>query len=309
VKVLNLGDLDSWEPPPPDATKLMKLADLTDRVIERIKRGPTGETLPWPTAHSYLRFPPGLLTIWGGGPGSFKSTILSQVTLGFAEQGARSIVTTLEEPVEEYGLRLAQQATASEFPSAEAVSRFHDATDDLIQVWDVEGHIEAKRIMKMIRYCAIELGAKHFIFDNVTKVLDPSNDAASMQWKFINACHTLARQTKMHIHLVMHSNKTGRGGEVPTMNDIRGSSTSSDLADQICMAWRNRLKEDVNDGSVKISEKERDELLKAPDNLLCVEKAKFGGREGKIGLWRHAPTRLFFHGSGIDPKQTSLLTR
>jgi twinkle protein len=274
-----------------------------------MRRGAVGETLPWETARDEIRFAPGQLTIWAGAAASFKSTVLSQVVLGFAEQGSRSLVTTLEEPAEEYGLRLTTQALAEQHPPSGMVSEFHQSTDDLIQVWDVQGSMRIDRVLKMMKYCAVELGAKHFIFDNVTKVIDPSNDAATAQWQFINNSHTLARQLGMHVHLVMHSRKEGRDGTVPTMNDIRGSSSSVDLADQVIMTWRNRLKEDVQQGSSQLSDAKQSETLKQPDVLLCIEKAKFGGREGKIGLWADRPTRLFFHGSNIEPKQTRLLQR
>lgn len=309
MKALSTAEIERWEPPPPDVDKICKLVDLTDRIVTRRKAGPIGERLPWETAHSYLRFAPGWLTLWAGGPASFKSTVLSQIVLGFAEQGARTCVTSLEEPIEEYGDRLSKQGLAEENSSAQALARFHAATNDLILMWDLEGHLDVKRVLKMMRYAAYELNAQHFVFDNVTKVLDPSNDGATVQWRFINEAHSIARQTKMHVHLVMHSRKEGRDGGVPSMNDIRGSSTASDLADQIVMTWRNRQKEDLQDGTIDLDDNDRNKVLKQPDVVLAVEKAKFGGREGKIGLWRDIPSRLFFHGSMVEPRPCSLMLR
>lgn len=309
MQVLNLGDLDRWEPPPADATKILRLREITDKIVDRFQKGPTGDFLPWETAHQDIRFGAGHLTIWGGAPASFKSTVLSHVALGFCEQGSTTVITTLEEPIEEYGHRFTQQGTAEANPSPERIASFHRATDQSLLIWDVQGYIRIERVLKMMKYCAIELGAKHFIFDNVTKVLDPSNDAATTQWRFINEVHSLARLTKMHVHLVMHSRKEGRDGGIPGMNDIRGSSSSSDLADQVIMTWRNREKEDVRNGTSHLSESRQSELRTEPDVALNIDKAKFGGREGKIGLWLDRSTRLFFHGSNVDPKPSPILTK
>lgn len=307
MQVLNLGDLDRWSPPPPDATRIVRLQEVSDRIISRFTTGPSGERLPWETASEDLRFGEGHVTIWAGAPASFKSTVLSQVVLGFAEQKARTVVTTLEEPIEEYGHRISCQGCADAHPSSQRISEFHRATDPHLLIWDVQGYIQPARVLKMMLYCAQELGAKHFVFDNVTKVIDPSNEASATQWRFINDTHSMARMTKMHIHLVMHSRKQGREGGVPTMTDIRGSSSSSDLADQIIMTWRNRDKEDVQKGTSELPDKEQKQLLTRPDVVINIEKAKFGGREGKLGLWRDIPTRLFFHGSILNPKPTKLL--
>lgn len=307
VETLNVGDLDRYATPPQDAHQLLTPAALVDRVVTRMQAGVVGETLPWPTAASYLRFAPGQLTVWAGGAASFKSTVLSQIVLGFCEQGARSAVTSLEEPVEEYGLRLSQQGLANTAPAASRVAALYQALEDSLIFWDVTGTMKRDRALAMMRFCAYEKGVQHFIFDNVTKVINPANDAMAEQWAFIRDCHQLARDTKMHVHLVMHSRKEGREGGTPTMNDIRGTSTIVDQADQIVMTWRNRRKEELQDGTLDLEGDERANLIKQPDVLLCVEKAKFGGREGKIGLWCDRPTRLFFHGAEINPNPTRLL--
>lgn len=307
VETINLGDLDRYAQAPEDAHKLLRPVDLIDRVVTRMQAGAVGEKLPWATAENYLRFAPGQLTVWAGGAASFKSTVLSQIVLGFCEQGALSAVTSLEEPVEEYGLRLCQQGLAIQTPPPARISALYQALQDKMIFWDVTGTMKRDRALAMMRYCAYERGIQHFIFDNVTKVINPANDAMTEQWAFIRDCHQLARDTRMHVHLVMHSRKEGREGNAPTMNDIRGTSTIVDQADQIVMTWRNRRKEELFDGTLSVEDGERAELQRAPDVLLCVEKAKFGGREGKIGLWRDNATRLFFHGSGVDPRPTKLL--
>lgn len=308
IESLDLGDLDRYERRPEDAHKLLSPVDVMERVITRMHAGAVGETLPWSTAASYLRFAPGQLTVHAGGAASFKSTILSQMVLGFCEQGARCAVTSLEEPVEEYGLRLCQQGLADPSPKPSRVSALYQALHERLIFWDVTGHMPRERALAMMRYCAYERGVQHFVFDNVTKVVNPGNDAMAEQWAFIRDCVEVARTTKMHVHLVMHSRKSGRDrDETPTMNDIRGTGTIVDQADQVVMVWRNRRKEEVQDGTLDLEGDERARVIKQPDVLLCIEKAKFGGREGKVGLWRDHPTRLFFHGFEINPQPSMLL--
>lgn len=300
-------DLRKYIEPPPDAHRIVPLTELTDRVIARAEAGAVGETLPWSGARSYLRFAPGQLTVWAGGAASFKSTILSQVVLGFAEQAARSVVTTLEEPIEEYGLRLSQQGLCTESPTREQVRELYGALADRVYCWDVTGTMKRDRALAMMRWCAGELKVNHFVFDNVTKVVNPSNEASTDQWAFIRDCHQLARDSQMHIHLVMHSRKEGRDGDVPTMNDVRGTSTIVDQADQIVMTWRNTKKEEMRAGTLNCDEHEERKLREQPDLMLRVAKAKFGGREGKIGLWIDVRARAFVHGADGSWSKCSLL--
>jgi twinkle protein len=301
-------DLDRYVDPPKDANRIVKPSEILDRVLERGQQRVYGATLPWQKTHNYIRFAPGQITVWAAPSGSFKSSLLSQINIGFCEQGQLVCVTSLEEPLGEYGFRMARQCWAADEPTAEQITAAHKVLDDRLWFWDAHGEMTAVRAVAMMRYCAYELGIQQFVFDNVTNVVDPSNDNTSEQWKFVRSAHRLARDSGMHVHLVMHTRKNASDHKErpPSADDIRGSGSIAQMVDQIFMPWRNLKKEDTTTEAGAVVVDGRDWSIE-PDVTLMVEKAKFTSWRGRVKLWSK-PQQWQFLSNGLDDAlPTSLL--
>lgn len=300
-------DLRKFESDPEDAHRVISSAAIVDRVTERKRLGVHGATLPWSTAETLIRFAPGQVTVWAGDQSSGKSTLCSYCTLSWVEQNQLCLVTSLEEPLSEYGLRLCRQGVGSEWPDDAEIQQLLEAAGDRLYLWDVEGRIKPVRAVAMARYAATKLGVQHFILDNWTKIVPPGNDNTDLQWNTFAQLYQIARDTGMHIHIVMHLNKEGRIEEVPTARHIRGTSTIPDQADQICLVWRNEKKERAGAGEDRFTDEEKADLLRQPDVVLVTAKTKFQGNRARLGLWFDRQTKQYSHGYGNFPFRSSLL--
>lgn len=300
-------DLRKLESEPEDAHRIISSAGIVDRVTDRKKLGVHGAKLPWATAEHLIRFAPGQVTVWAGDQSSGKSTLLSYCTLSWIEQGQLCLVTTLEEPLSEYGLRICRQGIGEQWPGDAEIEQLLEAACDRLYLWDVEGRINPKRVVAMVRYAATKLGVQHFILDNWTKVVPPSNDSANLQWEIFASLYQIARDTGMHVHVVMHLNKEGRIDEIPSARHIRGTSTIADQADQICLVWRNEKKERAGAGEERVSDEDRAQLLAQPDVVLVTAKTKFQGHRARLGLWFDRQAKQYSHGYGNFPFRSSLL--
>lgn len=301
-------NLDKYKNPPKDAHSVISPSEITDRVIARALRGIWGAKLPWAKTHSHIRFAPGQVTIVAGALGSFKSSALSQVVIGLAEQNFRICVTSLEEPIEEYGWRMAKQLAANSSPDENQIGNAFESLHERLWFWDVHGEMAADRALAMMAYCAYDLNIEHFVFDNFTCVINPSNEAVTEQWEFIRRAVRLARDSGMHIYIVMHTRKGihDNRDRPPTVDDIRGSSTIAQQVDQVIMAWRNIKKEDaINEaGSVIVDGKD---LSSEPDLTLLCEKAKFTGWRGRVKLWSRPREWQFVESGAHDALPSTLL--
>lgn len=300
-------DLRQYETEPADAHRVISAAGIIDRVTERKALGVHGAKLPWSTAEAIIRFAPGQVTVWAGDQSAGKSTLLSYCTLGWVEQNQLCLVTTLEEPLSEYGLRFCRQATGAQWPADEEIAHVLEAAGDRLYLWDVEGRIAPKRMVAVLRYAATKLQIQHFILDNWTKTVPPGNDNTDLQWNTFASILQIARDTGVHVHIVMHLSKEGRTDEIPTARHIRGTSTIADQADQICLLWRNEKKERANAGEERIADEERAQLLVQPDVVLISAKTKFQGYRARVGLWFEAKAKQYTHGNGRFPIRSSLL--
>jgi twinkle protein len=299
-------DLRKLEADPADAHRVISSAGIVDRVRDRKRMGVHGATLPWATASEVIRFGPGQVTVWAGDQSSGKSTLLSYCTLSWIEQGQLCLVTTLEEPLSEYGLRICRQGTGELWPTDPEIELLLETAGDRLYLWDVEGRIKPARVVAMMRYAA-KLGVQHFVLDNWTKCVPPSNDSADLQWNTFAGMYQIARDTGMHVHVVMHLNKDGRVEEIPTARHIRGTSTIPDQADQICLVWRNEKKERASAGEDNVSDEERAQLLRQPDVVLVTAKTKFQGYRARLGLWFDRNSKQYSHGYANFPFRSSLL--
>jgi len=286
IKSLRIGeksDIDRYE----DPELLDKVKPAEDYYVQLIdamfgEAKVEGLTLPWPNTYDKFRLRPGELTIWAGQNGDGKSLILSQSMIGVIRQGAKVAIASLElHPVETLKRMTCQYLGLSETEVGErAVDEFIDTVTGKMWLYDEAGDMEPKRVAAMARYVRAELKVDHLVIDSLMKCGTMEQDYAGEK-RLINSLQNISKQTGLHIHLVAHSRKPSQHGGSGKY-EVKGSSTITDMADNVITVLRNRTKEKE---ASKPDPKQ--EILDKPDTYLICDKQRHFTWEGNIGLWFH----------------------
>lgn len=296
---LDLGDLDKWAEQPKLAGSVRAMADLADDIIATLEHDPsvTGDTLPWFPTHSRFRLRPGELTLWAGPKGTWKSFVLNHVLLDVAvAQRKRVLLCSLEFPARIVGARIMQQAFAGVTPNAAGVRKFLESTRTTLGIVDAYGRMSPRDAVALVRWAAIERQVKHVALDNLTKIVSVSTDAAAEQQSFANDLQSVALETGCHVHAAAHTRKPGATGNKLEADEIRGSGSIADQADNVVMFWRNRAKEQAQEDG-----KMTDELRAEPDLVLRLAHQRNGRYEGNFRFWKHANSMQFLTDGLSDP--------
>jgi twinkle protein len=259
--------------------------------------------LGWQKCENKFELRAGELTIWGGINGHGKSMLTSQVALDLCVQDQRVCIASLEMKPEKTMLRMAKQAFASGYPNVEFIRGMHDWTDGRLWLYDHTGSVKPQKMLAIVRYAVENFGIQHFVIDNLMKCV-PGDDDYNGQKDFVNALTAIAQDTGVHIHLVAHVKKGGSEYDRPGKFDIKGSGSITDLADNLFIVWRNKRKEAVRDGKLKIAKAtESDAVMHEPDCYLSMEKQRNGDFEGVFGFWFDAPSMQYVEHYGQHPRR------
>ena len=262
----------------PDFSGLVRTADDYLEQLKRIFAG-TETTAPaaglgWAKVTDKVQFRPEEVTMWGGSNGSRKSMLLGQFALDLAQQAYRSLTISLEMPARKTLERMFRQAAAAPQPDSAQCDHAAAVMRDRVFLFDHVGSLGVDRLCAVLRWAKAKLKVQHVILDSMTKVVRGDDDYNG-QKDFVDRMTEVAKETGLHLHIVVHTKKPSDHIErMPTKWDIKGSSAVSDLAPNVITIWRNRAKESN-------PEKEPD----APDQILDVQKQRNGEFEGKVGLW------------------------
>lgn len=282
---------------PEDSHLLRSVSAYRDDVVGNFSdKTPKGDALGAGKTHEHLRFRTHETSLWIGYNRSFKSVFLNEALTHWAVQGVHVCVVSFEMPAVRLVKLAIQQALAEVDPGVPEIDRALEVLGESMTVYDVQGRIPPMHLVAVMRYCAIELGVRHFVVDNLTNLLPAGNDHADKHQAFTNDCTLITRTTGMHIHLVGHCGKPERGdvGIFPNRYALRGTGAVVDGVDNVLICWRNQPKEDKIE-----QEKADDEVYKEPDFILGVDKQKFGAYEGRFKYWLDRRV-LRFHQYGTD---------
>ncbi|MDQ1346412.1 MAG: hypothetical protein QG586_1944 [Pseudomonadota bacterium] len=235
-----------------------------------------GDPLPWEKAHQ-IRFRPGEVTLWHGINGHGKSALTTQVAAWLAIRDRRSCIASFEMLPERTIERMIKQVCGGANPHATYLDEFFPAFKSRIFIYDRRDRVDRALLLRVIRYCAVEKGVSHFWVDSLMKCVAGEDDYNG-QKDFVGDLCALARETGLHIHLVHHVRKTGDESQVPNKFDAKGSGAITDQVDNVLAVWRNKAKEASRQLGEAVDEGK-------PDFLLCCDKQRNGGWEGKIGLY------------------------
>jgi twinkle protein len=120
-----------------------------------------------------------------------------------------------------------------------------------------------------------------------------AEDDYNGQKRFLDELTAIARDKKIHIHLVHHSRKLADENSPPGKMDAKGTGAITDLVDNCVTTWRNKKKEVL---AAQGKESETD-----PDALMIIDKQRHGEWEGRIALWYHKPSQQFVSCPGGKP--------
>lgn len=245
-----------------------------------------GATLPWSKTHHTIRLRSGEVSLWSGINGHGKSMMTTHVALDLVAQNERTVIASLEMAPIKTLKRMARQAIGSAHPAETALVEFVGWLARRLWLYDQHGRADPVFILKVIRYAALEVKAKHFFLDSLMMVTKGEEDYDG-QKDFVTELCAIAHDTGIHIHLVHHTRKLKDETEIPGKFDAKGSGSITDQVDNVFTVWRNKKKEsDRQAGQVDESK---------PDAVLVCDKNRHGEWEGLIKLW-FTPGALSYRG-------------
>lgn len=263
--------------------------------IERLFGGrkDTAPRLPWGDIDFQMR--PHECTVWAGANGHGKSMVTSQVMLNLMLGDFRVGLASFEMTPEALNGRLIRQASGG-LPSEDYAVRLMEWMEDRLWYAAKQGATKVEEVMGMVRYAAREKSVQHFFIDNLMFCVRGEDDL-NAQKEFIQGCCTIARDEGIHVHIVHHVRKLEDDIKVPSKFDIKGSSTITDLVDNVILVIRNKKKE--RDLELTKTEEDRAKLRsEKPDTMLLIDKQRHGTgdrSEGRVKLWYHGDSNSY-HG-------------
>lgn len=256
--------------------------------------------LPWEKSKPYFDFRQCEVTLWAGQNGHGKSLITGQIALSLMGQGQKVCIASFEMKPLTTLARLSRMYAGTNPFSAEYQSEagieaisglyeeFGEWSDKKLWLYDQQGTVDSARVIGMARYCAKELKINHIIIDSLMKC-SRGEDDYNGQKDFVDELTSLARDNKVHIHLVHHMKKPS-GGEYTICGkyDAKGSGAISDLVDNFFVVHRNKEKTDDMAVKGQLSEKRTE-----ADCFLICRKQRNGEDEPKLLLWFDRDSQQF----------------
>lgn len=264
--------------------EMLTPADFTTDLMDWFASDPNskGCWLPFNSA-SNLRFREGELSVIAGANFSGKSAMWGQAMLSFLRDTKFSdkpqkflLISPEMSPIQNLA-RLVQQCVAkpaNQIQDSDVVAACVFLKDKLL-ILDHVGQIDVDDMVNTIHY-ATTLGVTAVLLDNLTVMRLPGGaaDVNHAQQDMVTQLVECARASGVHLHVIAHTKKMAQG-ERTDRYSIRGSSTISDLADNVIMIERIFAKErklaDLN-----LSEEDREKWEACPDSKLLVSKQRHG---------------------------------
>ena len=264
---------------------LLRPKDLVEKIKARVSHDGTiqGDSLPWNKTHNLVGLRPGELSIWPGINGHGKSQLLGQVA-AWNLKYKKWLIASMEMLPEATMERMTRQGAGC-IPSNSYIEKFADWTNDRLWIYDQTDTIKPERILAMIYYAASKLKINHIVVDSLMKCGIRKDDLEGQAF-FVDKLCWIAKSTLCHIHLVHHMRKGEKETNIPDKFSVRGASEITDLADNVFITFRNKLKEKKIQNGKDVDPEE-------PDCLLIVDKQRNGEWEGTFKLWFHPESKQY----------------
>jgi twinkle protein len=209
--------------------------------------------------------------------------------------------------------KMARQGSGQEVPAEQFLRDFHAWTDDRLWIYDHVGKVKAERMLAVATYVRKELGVQHLVIDSLMKCGLGSDDYNG-QKDFVDSLCAIARDTGLHIHLVVHMRKGETEHKPADKFDVKGAGEITDLVDNLLIVWKDQRKADqieqaeaaiakTNDDK-RLGDKDRAQTLETqrkalsdlrgkPDALVRIAKQRHFEYEGKFVFWFHPASQQY----------------
>jgi twinkle protein len=294
-------DFALWERETEAKRNVKSAADWVDALIHKLHNPDRTPKicLPWEKTRKLFNFRPGEVTIWSGQNGHGKTGLVSQVELSLLGQEQKvsmasfeMMPTTLMELMAR--MYVGTNPYSPEYQDgdgvealAEIYAEFRDWLRGRLWIYNQQGTVETRNVLGMARFSAKELGCQHIVIDNLAKCVADEDDFNG-QKRFVDELTALARDNKVHVHLVHHTRKPANESHIPDKHDNKGSGAITDQVDNVMIVWRNKPKED----DVK-AKGDRSNKATEPDAYLLCRKQRNGDDEPTIQLWFDRDSKQF----------------
>jgi len=236
---------------------------------------------------------PGEVTIWAGINKHGKTTFLTNVMLHVMQAGEKVCVASMEMTPVETMSKMTRQAGGTGSPSIGFIRGFHQWTDGKLWIYKHLGKLPAKRALALATYVRKELGIEHLVIDSLMKCSIGPEDYAG-QKDFVDGLCAIARDTGLHIHLVVHMRKGENERAAPDKFSIKGTSEITDLVDNIIIIWKNMRKTD------------NDEKSAEPDTYVRVAGQRHHPWDGSFAFWFDKESQQFLEHERMHPSHIGI---
>jgi len=250
--------------------------------------------MPWNKTRDKFGFRPGEVTVYAGSNGGGKSLATGQIALGLIQQKQKVCIASFEmKPKRTLGRMLRQHGgfnlEGPGFDHLEKVTRaivdFGIWADGYLWLYDQQGSVNARQVVAMTRYCAVELGIQHVFIDSLMKCVS-AEDAYNEQKGFVDELCAVARDHGIHVHLVHHIRKQSSEETMPNKMDIKGTGSITDQVDNVFIWWRNKKKEHQMQANENVD-------VMAPDAIMMCEKQRNGEDESWFSMYYDRDSQQF----------------
>ncbi len=275
-------DAKGWlaESKPPKIKGLLKAIELEQRLLQSLQPRKECFTLPFLKADKFGGgyYPrPEEVTAWTGVTGHGKTTFLNFLIMSAVLSSLPVFVCSLETKAE-VSLKKMMTSFFGKPPCPEDVTQFLAEVGHGIVFADVVGYISQEELMEKMLFCQRRWGVQHCIIDSFMRVEGLEEDYVA-QGKFLNRLQEFAKNTGVHVHLVVHPRKMADDGK-PGKNDLKGSSLIANNVDNIVAVCKNPEKDKLRkDGALTHAQN-----LGMYDTEIRIEKQRDTGWEGRFLL-------------------------
>lgn len=278
---------------PDEQNRIQWAHQFSAKVLDEFfgEKAESGDTLPWSATHTSFRLRQGETTVWAGAGGSGKSIITGMIAAHLMTQGRKILIASFEMLPEATLARMIRQTAGSSTPSLPFVLDFQKWAKDKLAIYDRHGSIDAETLLGVCRYAVAELGVNHIVIDSLMKISGVGvTDNYGKQNDFMNEITALARDARIHVHLIAHARKSQRSSDELDLFSIKGSGSITDNVDNVVLVSRNHWKE-AQKG--RHDYEPNDDVENSIDTILKVAKQRHHTFEGKFGLYFNHSTLQF----------------
>ena len=295
--------------------------EYRDSVVRRfypVNEAQLGFFLPWAKAVDKFKFGWGETTVVAGVNGHGKSEMVGQLVIDAGAQDVKACVASLEFKPDKWIARIVRQMTCAMIPEIKKIDQAMHWLQDKLWAFDVEGHgagtAKVDRLLEVFEYARQRYGCRLFVIDNFSK-LGIGEDDLNEQKRAISLITEFSVEHDVHIIVVMHMRKNESDDVRSGKMGVKGSSSLTDLVDNLWVVWRNRKKEaslrsismmkrgEMTPDELSKVDKEKKDLLERGDTYFICEKYRMGEEEPRLKLFFDSESHQFVEEDGSPPRR------